>query len=62
MIRAKAIAAIMVVVDSDVVVNNLQEHGYLNHRPLSDVCFTLTSAMGLGGGANACDSEGVITL
>ena len=50
MIRAKAIAAIMVVVDSDVVVNNLQEHGYLNHRPLSDVCFTLTSAMGLGGG------------
>ena len=50
MIRAKAIAEIMAVVDGDVVVNNLQEHGYMNHRPLSDVCFTLTSAMGLGGG------------
>ena len=40
----------MVVVDSDVVVQNMQEHGCMNHRPLSDVCFTLTSAMGLGGG------------
>ena len=50
MIRTKAIAEIMAVVDGDVVVNNLQEHGYMNHRPLSDVCFTLTSAMGLGGG------------
>ena len=40
----------MAVVGGDVVVNNLQEHGYMNHRPLSDVCFTLTSAMGLGGG------------
>jgi hypothetical protein len=50
MIRAKAIAEIMAVVDGDIVVQNMQEHGCTNHRPLYDVCFTLTSAMGLGGG------------
>lgn len=36
--------------DHSAVFQNMQTKGLITPRPLSDVCFTLTSAMGLGGG------------
>lgn len=36
---------------------NLQTKGLLCARPLTEDCFTLTSAMGLGGGADTGNSE-----
>ncbi len=50
MIRAKAIAIIVSKANETCVFQNLQRNGLRTPHSLTDECFTLTSAMGLGGG------------
>ena len=50
MIRAKALSIIIKKVEGDMIFNNLQSHGLITPIPVTVPCFTLTSAMGLGGG------------
>ena len=50
MIRAEAIAIIVKKVETTSVFGNMQAHGLNTFCSLRDICFTLTSAMGLGGG------------
>lgn len=50
MLRAKAISIMVRKAEQTSVFLNLQTKGLLCARPLTADCFTLTSAMGLGGG------------
>ena len=45
-------------VEQTSIFQNLQTKGLINPRSLHGECFTLTSAMGLGG-ANANNSKGI---
>lgn len=46
-------------VEQTSIFKNMQTNGLITSRSLNDECFTLTSAMGLGGGTNACNSKGI---
>ena len=50
MLRAKAISIIVKKVEQTAVFYNMQPHGLKTPRSLHSECFTITSAMGLGGG------------
>ena len=50
MLRAKAISIMVKKVEQTSIFKNLQTNGLINPRSLQNECFTLTSAMGLGGG------------
>lgn len=50
MLRAKAISIMVKKVDQTSIFQNMQTKGLITHRSLHSDCFTLTSAMGLGGG------------
>ena len=50
MLRAKAISIMVKKVDQTSIFKNLQTNGLITPRSLHGECFTLTSAMGLGGG------------
>ena len=50
MLRAKAISIIVKKVEQSAVFYNLQPHGLIAPHTLQEEMFTLTSAMGLGGG------------
>ena len=49
MLRAKAISIMVKKVEQTSIFQNLQTKGLITHRSLHGECFTLTSAMGLGG-------------
>ena len=49
MLRAKAISIMVKNVEQTSIFKNMQTHGLINPRSLHGECFTLTSAMGLGG-------------
>lgn len=59
MLRAEAISIMVKTVEQSAVFYNLQPHGLIVPRSLHEEMFTLTSAMGLGGGTNACNSKGI---
>lgn len=48
MIRAKAISIMIRKVEHTMIFQNMQEKGLITPRHLTEECFTLTSAMGLG--------------
>lgn len=50
MLRAKAISIMVKKVERTAVFQNMQTKGLITPRSLHSECFTLTSAMGLGGG------------
>ena len=50
MLRAQAISIMVKKVEQASIFQNLQTKGLINPRSLHGECFTLTSAMGLGGG------------
>lgn len=50
MLRAKAISIMVKKVERTAVFQNMQTKGLITTRSLHSECFTLTSAMGLGGG------------
>ena len=50
MLRAKAISIMVKKVEQSAVFYNLQPHGLIAPHTLKEEMFTLTSAMGLGGG------------
>ena len=50
MLRAQAISIMVKKVEQTSIFQNLQTKGLINPRSLHGECFTLTSAMGLGGG------------
>ena len=50
MLRAKAISIMVKKVEQTSIFQNMQTKGLINPRSLHNECFTLTSAMGLGGG------------
>ena len=50
MLRAKAISIMVKKVEQTSIFKNLQTNGLITPRSLHGECFTLTSAMGLGGG------------
>ena len=50
MLRAKAISIMVKKVEQTSIFQNMQTKGLINPRSLHSECFTLTSAMGLGGG------------
>lgn len=58
MLRAKAISIMVKKVEQTSIFKNLQTNGLINPRSLQSECFTLTSAMGLGG-TNACNSKSI---
>ncbi len=58
MIRAKAIAIIVSKANGTCVFQNLQRNGLRTPHSLADECFTLTSAMGLGG-ADTSNSKSI---
>ncbi len=45
--------------DNDCVFRDMQANGLKTPRSLSRECFTLTSAMGLGGGYDSNNSESI---
>ena len=49
MLRAKAISIMVKKVEQTSIFQNLQTKGLITTRSLHGECFTLTSAMGLGG-------------
>ena len=49
MLRAKAISIMVKKVEQTSIFKNMQTHGLINPRSIHGECFTLTSAMGLGG-------------
>ena len=49
MLRAKAISIMVKKVEQTSIFKNLQTNGLITPRSLQSECFTLTSAMGLGG-------------
>ena len=49
MLRAKAISIMVKKVEQTSIFQNLQTKGLITPRSLHGECFTLTSAMGLGG-------------
>ena len=49
MLRAQAISIMVKKVEQTSIFQNLQTKGLINPRSLHGECFTLTSAMGLGG-------------
>ena len=49
MLRAKAISIMVKKVEQTSIFQNMQTKGLINPRSLHGECFTLTSAMGLGG-------------
>ena len=59
MLRAKAISIMVKKVEQTSIFENLQTNGLINPRSLQSECFTLTSAMGLGGGTNANNSKSI---
>lgn len=50
MLRAKAISIMVKKVEQTMMFQNMQAKGLITPRSLDGECFTLTSAMGLGGG------------
>lgn len=50
MIRGKAISIMVKKSIKSCVYCNMQSHGLVTPKKLDGVCFTLSSAMGLGGG------------
>ena len=58
MLRAKAISIMVKKVEQTSIFQNLQTKGLITPRSLHGECFTLTSAMGLGG-ANANNSKSI---
>ena len=50
MLRAKAISIMVKKVEQTSIFQNMQTKGLISPRSLHSECFTLTSAMGLGGG------------
>ena len=50
MLRAKAISIMVKKVEQTSIFQNMQAKGLINTRSLHGECFTLTSAIGLGGG------------
>lgn len=59
MLRAQAISIMVKKVEQTYTFQNLQTKGLINPRSLHGECFTLTSAMGLGGGQTPINSKGI---
>lgn len=50
MLRAKTISIMVKKVEQTMMFQNMQAMGLKTPRPLSKECYTITSAIGLGGG------------